>query len=184
MFAAQLLSTISSVRTSKKPSSFLPAILPLIATNTCLTWGILLAIVAFVVSFFFGLISALKPSIGDHSYRLAMAVLAFCGAGFIQILLIALILACMMLFQKLFSWIAKRTLEEHGTDFGQNKAGTIGLVVGAIIGLSGLHISLATAGLDFIRPTLNISFLVWSTGITIASWFLKEIAKARHEPQK
>lgn len=176
LFIVRMLMMINSLRQPKRYTAFLRAVVPAIVTNTMTTWGFMLALAAFVVAKGFVFVKSLESSIGQQHMGQAMAVLALASAGLMQVLLVSLIIFSMVLFQKLFQWMEKRTLELSGVAFGEKKAGLWGVTTGAITGLCGLYTALSAGGE---RPVLafSISTLIWSIGILLASLFFSRLNK-------
>lgn len=176
IFVVRIIVMVNSVKVPGRFVSLGRAVLPIIISNTMTTWGILLALCAQLVAVFFNQLKSMDPVLGPSREKIAMAVFAFCAAGAMQIVLIAMLLVSMLLFQRLFSWISRRTLEITEVDFGQKKAGSIGLIAGAIFGLCGLYTALGMGG-ENSTQTMNISSLIWSLGILVSSLFFTTISR-------
>jgi len=178
IFAVRIVVMVNSVKAPGKFVSLGRAILPIIISNTMTTWGILLALSAQVVALIFHQVRGLEATLGPSREKIAMAVFAFCAAGSMQIFLIAMLLVSMLIFQRLFTWISQRTLEISAVDFGHKKAGSIGLIAGAIFGLCGLYTALGMGG-ENSTQTMNISTLIWSLGILVSSLFFTTISRIK-----
>ncbi|MBS2001729.1 MAG: hypothetical protein JST44_09500 [Cyanobacteria bacterium SZAS LIN-5] len=178
IFAVRIVVMVNSVKAKGRFVSLGRAILPIIISNTMTTWGILLALSAQVVALVFHQVRGLEAALGPSREKIAMAVFAFCAAGSMQIFLIAMLLVSMLIFQRLFTWISRRTLEISAVDFGHKKAGSIGLIAGAIFGLCGLYTALGMGG-ENSTQTMNISTLIWSLGILVSSLFFTTISRIK-----
>lgn len=178
-FVIRMVLMINSVKQPKRWVSLLRGVIPSVLAATLTTWGLVLAFDALIVAKVFDWVK----TFGAAGQNKAFAAVAFGAASLIQVSLIALLLIAIFVFQRLFSWIAARTLETHGVDFGKKKAGVIGMIVGALIGLSGLYSALSV-GEAAVSYTFGISSLIWSIGIMIASIFFSEISKIERKTPK
>jgi len=176
LFVLRVIFVINSLRHPKRYATFLRSVAPCLVANTMTTWGVTLALFAVIVAKTFTLVKSLESSISHQQMGQAMALLAFVSAGLLQLSLVLMLIASMVLYQKLFQWIEKRTLELRGVAFGEKKAGLLGVIVGATFGLCGMYTALSAGGEDPAQA-FAISNLIWSIGIMIASEFFSKMRR-------